>query len=266
MSTHPYGRHGPHAWRKWHARRFEQPLSPRMAVVFLRLPSTVERLVLVLMQDDRNDDLDLQPPPNGGMQAVTVRTSHMAGMPGDFTDDQQAEKFDLIRRRVSNLASVQGKNKGISDRERHDVLSQDELEDEAMKLSGEYVAAPENSELLAYDATELMELFERSYREGYLLGAKLKSLEELPSQWERKIQRQAHRDRELDERKGDVLADDPLMAQAIRCGLDDLGIHTEDRKRQMVKCVSIYLEAYRNYTPSVRYEQERSSFRPSFSH
>jgi hypothetical protein len=259
MSTHSYGRHGPHAWRKWHARRFEQPLSPRMAVVFLRLPRTIERLVLVLMPDDLDNDFD----PNatdGNSQGSTIGSLPSGKTAGDAASDQQLEKLNVIGQ-VGNFAFIQGRKKGIDDRERYDVLSQEELEDEAARLSIEYVSATENRELLVYDSRQITRLFERQYQEGYLEGAKLKSLEELPSRWKRMIQRQAHRDREQDERRGDALSDDPLLTRAIHYGLEDLGQRTADAKRRMVECVSVYLEAYRNYRLPGRYEQERGPFR-----
>jgi len=215
------------------------------------------------MQDDRNDDLDLQNTTDVNLRTVTVNPSYVTSMARVSTDDQRLEKLDPLAQ-VGNFAFIQGNKKGTSDRERHDICSQEELEDEARELSADYFASPEHEELLAYDSKPLLDLFETRYQEGYLRGARLKSVEELPSRWKRMIQRQAHRDREQDERKGDALADDPLLAQAIQCGLDDIGQRSNETKRRMVECVSTYLEAYRDYTPEGRYQQERSSFRPSY--
>src|SRR5436305_6441240 len=59
MRSHPYGRHGPHAWRKWHKRRYSRPslLPVPVAppnVIRVYVPVTAERIFFIIMHGDTN--------------------------------------------------------------------------------------------------------------------------------------------------------------------------------------------------------------------
>ncbi len=257
MSTHMYGRHGPGAWRKWHERRYEQPPSPRIAVVFLRVPPTIERVIVVLMSENEYiDDLDPQTTAGSGVATTTV-PSHIVDARG--ANGSIREKLDPLRQ-VGSTAYIKGTRQGTIDRERQNILSAEELDDEAAKLSSEYADSP-NNPAVEYEAVLVLEEFETQYKAGYFRGSKVKSAEELPSTWKRVIQRRAHRERDQDERKGDARTGDPLLGLAIESALGAVGIHSKERKQVVKEHISIYLEAYEHYTPQDRHEQERDSFR-----
>src|SRR4051812_35618335 len=110
MSTHSYGRHGPNAWRKWHERRFEQPLPPRVAFVILHLPPTIERVVVVFMSNPTygNPNPDFQNPTDGQNTGTH--------------NDLRPETLDPVGK-MDRFAFHEGKKKGRSDHEMNDILS-----------------------------------------------------------------------------------------------------------------------------------------------
>ncbi len=254
MTRRTYGRHGTDAWRKRHERRFHRFLpvpSPLTVVVFLRVPSTVERVVLVLMPDNPLDPAAQNP---GEQHVASPGVVDVARMNG-----QVYSQLDPVAQ-MGNFAFVEGNKKGNDDCKRQDVFSEDELDDEAMRASNVYVSAPENRVLLNYGSSDVLERFEAQYRGGYLRGAKLKSVEELPPSWKRSVQRRAHQDKELDERKGDARTGEALLGQAIDSALDSLGIRSAERKQGVKEQISVYLGAYEKYVSKDRYEREGGSF------
>lgn len=54
---HRYGRHGPHAWKRRRQRRYERQLPVILpsttAVIHVRVPITTERIILIIMPDNR---------------------------------------------------------------------------------------------------------------------------------------------------------------------------------------------------------------------
>jgi hypothetical protein len=265
MSTRMYGRHGPGAWKKWYERRYRQPPpppSPRVVVVVLHVPPTIERVIVILMPDN---DTTGQEPGSGfsgapGSALATANSSRV--VEAAEANGQMREKLDPLSQ-IGNVAYAKGNRQGTDDRGRQAILSVEELEDEAMRLSSDY-AATENEALLEYDVSVVIDHYETRYKDGYLRGAKVKSLEELPPTWKRAIQQKAHRDKDLDERKGDAQMGDVLLGAAIENALDSLGIRSREQKQRVKEYVGIYLEAYEIYTPQERFEQDRgNSFRRS---
>jgi hypothetical protein len=258
MSRHVYGRHGPDAWRRWHERRFRRAPS-HVAFVFLRVPPTIERVVLILMSEQHEEHINL---PSTGQMNVIPGSLPQATDAIPAYNRQPSEPQDRVAV-MSNDAHLQGMKQGQEDRKKHDICDQGELEDKAMRAAIDYLENPAHRHLMAYDSTKNTERFSERYQEGYLYGAKLQSLEDLPSPRTRMVQQQAHRDRERDESKGDALAEDPLLAQAIRYALELIGQRSPETKQRVVEDVSIYLEAYRSHIPERQAQPERSSFRSS---
>src|SRR5882762_7053143 len=55
---HHYGRHGPHAWLRWHKRRYARfpvvPTSvapPAPTIFYMFVPTTTERIIFIIMSD-----------------------------------------------------------------------------------------------------------------------------------------------------------------------------------------------------------------------
>jgi len=209
-----------------------------------------------MAENEHTGAVDPQDPAGSGVAPTTV-SSRIVDATG--SNGHAREKLDPLKQ-VGNIAYIKGTRQGTTDRERQDILSAEELDDEAAKLSSEYADAPNNA-AVEYDAILVLEEFETHYKAGYFRGAKVKSAEELPPTWKRVIQRRAHRDRDLDERKGDARTGDPLLGLAIESALDAAGIRSKEQKQAVKEHISIYLEAYEQYIPQDRYEQERDSFR-----
>jgi len=60
---HRYGRHGPHAWKRWRQRKFFSHLPavvPTVAIAHLQVPPTVERIILIVVTSP--DDFEQNEP------------------------------------------------------------------------------------------------------------------------------------------------------------------------------------------------------------
>lgn len=93
MRSHHYGRHGPHAWQKWHKQRYRRPsllpvpVAPP-TVIRVHIPVTAERIIFIIMtgysqEDEQVTSTDLQTvEATGTLQSTDKVRSIQLGMNG----------------------------------------------------------------------------------------------------------------------------------------------------------------------------------------
>ena len=139
MRSHHYGRHGPHAWRKRHKRRYSRPsLLPVPVglpkVIRVYIPVTAERIIFIIMPDPSYED----------KQPATI---------GDMTDPSEStdKRLSMGDKPLENKAKWQA------------VDDLDEIE--RMKRSGAIVGI--NEDRLAARSTRLAQ---NAIKELYVTG------------------------------------------------------------------------------------------------
>jgi hypothetical protein len=246
MSTRTSGRHGRDAWRKWHDRRFQRLPSAHTAFVVLHVPAAIERVVLILMLDNPQEQGlgPLNEPPQDN-QAGRYSPNHLNGF------SQEAH----------SIAYPKGVSQGDKDHARYALLSLEELITEARNLAIDFLNTPENKTYLINNSPLVLQAFTKGYLEGYLYGARLENVEQLPSQIDRQIQYRAQKQKVKDEQSGNVLTGEKRTQQAIRDALEMIGVSAPDQQNGFIHHVSLFNATYESYISSERFEKEGDSFR-----
>lgn len=247
MYRSAYGRHGPDAWKKKHQDRSTSSKHPLTVVVFLCVPATTERMVLVLNSETDPTSASIFANTLDGTRSFSLSATPSPApvhtSPLSLTPSQQLDPLDQVRSEAFSF----GLDAGGKDRNAEREISLSDLEDSATRRFNIYIQA--NSNLArAHDSAELYDAFSERYQMGYLKGSKRQLQDFLPD-WESTIHKQAYQDKARDEQTGDALDDDSLLVRALERAMDSIGIHTQERKQEVTKNMSVYLKAYRKYKP-----------------
>lgn len=100
---HRYGRHGPHAWKRWRERRFQRRLPvvvPTVAVVRVQVPIIIERIIFIIMSDgNAREELEVTQVQLSSDQPgslVAVSTQNLVPMTEDSRDSPSSSDAVLI--------------------------------------------------------------------------------------------------------------------------------------------------------------------------
>lgn len=239
---HRYGRHGPHAWKRWRQRKFQQRLpvlAPSVAVVRVHVPIATERIIIIVVTSENYEERDDDNTPIEFPESRLIGTSR--------------DERTLIYQRLENRAKLDAHRKASADITR--FLANNEefptlqlIELEAIGKALEHINYSEIQKG-DVDIAPLRDHSAQTYMKVYLndieqaVGKGLIFSEE-----EKKIRRlarteKAQHKRELD---GRVLSDVELTAHASIRAQEYLGVDTQSigYLTHILKYVQTYKHAY----------------------
>jgi len=243
---HRYGRHGPHAWKRWRQRKFQQRLpilAPSVAVVHVHVPIEAERIIIIIMQQPQDfDERDEETTP----PAISFPDSRLIGP----SQDERSKVHLLIKEKAEFEANTR------YDSDIQSVLDRGE-EWPSEKTIEREASTKANVALRPYVGTGLdIEAEKRSYIRYYLEKYSARYEVDtgngtLPNAETKRVQHLAEQDALTDKQDNIILQEPELTYQAI--------IHLQEEFNYQSRASSGYLAHILNHLPQYKsaYKDER---------
>ncbi|MGH2480287.1 MAG: hypothetical protein ACRDHW_11575, partial [Ktedonobacteraceae bacterium] len=239
--------------------RQHPPQPPNTIVVFLRVPSTIERVILIVSNEsEQYNEYDGNEISSDDPSRNTLAHGHLQAARG-----ASASTIEQTSAPISH-AFFEGLGAGRADRQRGYQISSDRLNDQAVESCTVYVHQDLHG-MQNPDPQGFLSSYVQQFRAGYFQGAKKQEKDLLDDDKDR-IYQQAYWDKEHDMQRGDALIDDALLVRAIEQALQHIGIRSTEQKQAIISDVEAYVKAYQSYRFALQlgngHAPGGSSFRP----